>query len=63
MRDVRRKMALKVVQTSKWASFYSSFWAYFRKSRLFSGDLRWVVFDRESIYVNRFSCVALECYG
>ena len=63
MRDVRRKMALKPAQGSKWASFYSSFLAYFRKLRLFYGDLRWVVFDRESIYVNRFSCVTLECYG
>jgi len=63
MTDIRRKMALKVVQASKWASFFSSFWAFFRKLRLFSGGLRCVVFDRESIYVNRFSCVALGCYG
>jgi len=40
MRDVRRKMAVKPAQSLKWASFYSSFWAYFRKSRLFSGGLR-----------------------
>jgi hypothetical protein len=63
LRDVRRKMVLKVVQASKWASFFSSFLACFRKIRRFSGRLRWVVFDRESIYVDRFSCVALECYG
>ena len=63
MRDVRRKMALKPAQSLKRASFYSSFWACFRKSRLFSGDLRWVVFDRESIYVNPFSCATLQCCG
>jgi hypothetical protein len=63
MTDIRRKMALKVVQASKWASFFSSFWAFFRKIRLFYGWLRCVVFDTESIYVNRFSCVTVECYG
>ena len=63
MTDIRRKMTLKVVQASKWVSFFSSFWAFFRKLRLFLGWLRCVVFDRESIYVNRFSCVTLECYG
>ena len=63
MTDIRRKIAVKVVQASKWASFFSSFWAYFRKIRLFSEWLRCVVFDGESIYVNRFSCVALGCCG
>jgi len=63
LRDVRRKMALKVVQASKWASFFSSFWVCFLKLRLFSVSLRCVGFDRESIYVNRFGCVTLECYG
>ena len=63
MTDIRRKMALKVVQASKWASFFSSFWAFFRKIRRFHGRLRCIVFDRKSIYVNRFSCVTLECYG
>jgi hypothetical protein len=61
MRVVRRKMVLKPVQSLKWASFFSSLWAYFRKSRLFSGDLRWVVFEGKSIYVNRFSCATLQC--
>jgi hypothetical protein len=61
--DIRRKMTLRVVQASKRASFFSSFWAYFRKSRLFSGRLRCVVFDTESICVNRFSYATLGCYG
>ena len=61
--DVRRKMALRSAQASKWASFFSSVWACFRKLRLFWEELGYVVFDRESIYVNRFSCVTLECCG
>jgi len=63
LRDVRRKMALKVVQASKWPSFLSSVWAFFRKLRLFYGRVRWGVFEGESIYVNRFNYAALECYG
>jgi len=63
MMNVRRKMAFRPAQASKWASFFSSFWACFGKIRLFSGLLRRVVFDRKSIYVNRFSCVTLECCG
>jgi hypothetical protein len=63
LRDVRRKMAFKVAQASKWASFFSSFLACSRKLRLFSGGLRRAVFDRESIYVSRFGCVTVECYG
>jgi len=63
MMNVRRKMAFEVVQASKWASFFSSFWACFRKLRLFSGGLGCMVFGRESIYVNRFGCVTLGCCG
>jgi len=32
-------------QASKWASFYSFFWACFRKLRLFSEGLRHVISD------------------
>ena len=45
MMNVRRKMAFKPAQASNWPSFFSSFWAFFRKIRLFSGRLRRAVFE------------------
>jgi len=44
MMNVRRKMAFKPAQASKRASFFSSFWACFRKIPLFSGLPRHAVF-------------------
>jgi len=45
LRDVRRKMVFEIAQTSKRASFFSSFWACFRKTCNFSEWLRCVVFE------------------
>ena len=52
-------LVLRSAQASKWASFYSSFWACFRKIRLFSGWLN-VLFLMHKISTLAASAMSLR---
>jgi len=61
-------MAVEVAQALKWASFISSFWAYFQKIFPFLGDFRCGVFEgKHSTLTVPFVCfcdVAVgQCFG